>query len=141
MPTIYVVGPVIRDAGTEPQWVNQVYSQIRAAVGARVELQVPEAEAQLESAVPPVFLAEILKRIRNAEAVISVYAPESASGPVEMAFAGMLHKPQLVLAQDTAKVPRLIAGLAEVTVKDTGSVHEAVRQFLDLVAPRAMALV
>jgi hypothetical protein len=135
MATIYIAGPVIRNGLTKPDWVKPIYDEIRTATGTRAELRFPDSEPHLDSAPAAEFLAEILKRIEDADALIGVYTRESASGPVEMAFAGMLQKPQLILALQTSEVPRLIVGLSKVTVKDTVSVSEAVREFLNLVAP------
>jgi hypothetical protein len=140
MATIYIAGPVIRNGMTKPDWVKPVYDQIRTATGTQAELRFPDLEPYLDSAPAAEFRAEILKRIKDADALIGVYTRESASGPVEMAFAGMLQKPQLVLAQQTGDVPRLIAGLANVTVKNTAQVSKAVSEFLDLVGSQGMAV-
>ena len=108
----YIAGPVIREGTPLDPWVRQCYSIIEEAAGsARQRAAIPYVELPLERATPREFSAQILGRIRDARSVIAVFLPTDPSTPIECVLAVREGKQVLIIHQEAARVPRLLAGL------------------------------
>ncbi|HBY61018.1 MAG TPA: hypothetical protein DEH78_14440 [Solibacterales bacterium] len=92
-------------------------------------LRLPSAERELDVASPPAFLRQIAGRIAEAVAVIEIFTGGDVNGAVETTIASHRHKPVLVIAENPAAVPRLLAGLPGVRLAVAGD-REAVVSFL-----------
>lgn len=103
----YLGGPAIRERLNEFERIYKI--AVRLAGEAGWKTWSPHAEFGLEHARPEVFTKEIIRRIKDSNAVMIVVPPEDLSAPVEAAVAAMAHKPQLLVC--ATQPPRILKGL------------------------------
>jgi hypothetical protein len=114
MPAVYVSGPVMRAA---PEWdlapwVQEAYQALQGTLRAwGAEAQLPRAESGLERQPPREFFHAIKKRVTSAQAFVGVVGEGDMSTAVEAAMAAVAGKKLLLVVEDGAQVPRLLAGL------------------------------
>lgn len=114
MAAVYVSGPVMRSA---PEWdlapwVQEAYETLQAALKARgAEAQLPRAETDLERKAPREFFHAIKKRVTGAQAFVGVVGEGDMSTAIEASMAAVAGKKLLLVVEDGAEVPRLLAGL------------------------------
>ena len=137
MASIYIAGPVLRAFGAAPPpWASGLYRLILdSASRLRVEVILPESAPALEEMPAERFYQAIEERIQSAGAGITIFAAPDASAAVEAALLAHFGKPQLILAERTRDVPRLVRGLPQVSrvigLDELVDVAGAVRDFLE----------
>jgi hypothetical protein len=134
--SLYVGGPVLRQDSAPPLWTKDVYlSLYTLAEQQRATILLPEGDGELETMQPEAFYAEMDSRIRSSAAGIILFAAPNASAAVEATMLALAGKPQIIVAENSKDVPRLVRGLPGVArvvgVNEGYNVFEAVGQFID----------
>ncbi|MBI4532102.1 MAG: hypothetical protein HY709_11355 [Candidatus Latescibacteria bacterium] len=111
MGTIYVAGPVIRPGLANRRFRSVFHDVVTAADATGEKVVLPELDRSLDRLKPPDFVKLISDRIASADGVLTVLTEGDQSAPVEATLAAICQKPQLVLAKNTKRVPRMIRGL------------------------------
>jgi len=116
MADIYVSGPVLRHGVPVPEWVGNTYETVLgSARELGLNVSYPEAEPYLERADPRIFLESIRQRISASQVAVVIFTGGDVSSGIEATMASNLNKPQVVISDDPATVPRLLRGLPTVT--------------------------
>lgn len=106
MRTLYVAGPVV-----DPNEVPEVYRTIADWGAARGwEVRLPLLSAETMAMPPENFVKLIAEEIDGSDAVLAVVIEGDQSVPSEITTAAWDAKPQVLVAEQPGRVPRLLRG-------------------------------
>jgi hypothetical protein len=133
MAEIYVSGPVIGASRRDPpQWVSEVYQAVLlAARSMQVSAAYPEAESELEAAMPQVFFKAVIERITAAQVAVVAFTAGDVSSGMEASIAASMNKPILLVSEFPAQVPRLLSGLPSLSnsIRPGGAIEGGIGEF------------
>lgn len=114
MKTLYVAGPVPRP-DLEPNIqaeLTALYREIRSSLtGREIQVILPLPDPEWDTVGAKEFLKETERRIKSADAVLTVLLHETAAAGAEARIAADLKKKQALIVRSKARVTRILAGL------------------------------
>lgn len=135
MATVHIAGPVVGRGTAVRSWVGDAYRDIMASSrDLNIGATLPEATAELELAEPDDFVEWNRRKIESSDIVITVFAHGDVSAGVEAGMAALLGKQQLIVAEDVARLPRMLRGLPGIvgvlSVEDRRALRDGIRSFM-----------